>query len=556
VSEARDREIAEALAHGRRDLVSAEDRERAEADLGLATRIAETKDGSRELGVALRRAVPTGEVDDLVAAAMAHADVPVASRRSLVLGAVLGTITLSVSAVLALLLDGGVALERAASLGRAGVTAVDAVEHAVLSVPGGLNTISIALAAILGCVAIGIRLVGRARVGVAIVPFVLVAALGNGTAHAYELEGTCGSTPVSISIERAPRSVALRQALASGGLGIAYALPDDPPVSLHVGRAPLSNVLSAILGAAPVRVRCAGAVVAFEPASASTVTPAGLPTLAIAPAMPGSLRDVITWGGPAFVSAADEARDVVTAGGDAVIVGRAYGNVLTMGGDAEIRGVVVGDVFTMGGDIRVAPEGSVHGRLEAMGGEIHDGRAMRPAPWTTPVPLAVPAPAAMACDPEVGSAVADFLGSGARHALLFLVGLLILALAPGRLRAIGHVLVDRPIRATAMGMLSMFGLPLLCVALCITVIGIPAAAVVGFLGVVALVAGLVAASMVIGAAIPSRTLSGRPVAQLAAGTLALFLVSQIPVLGWIAWLVALFAGFGAIVLTRAGARET
>jgi hypothetical protein len=264
----------------------------------------------------------------------------------------------------------------------------------------------------------------------------------------------------------------------------------------------------------------------------------------------------MTFGGDAVIATVDDVRSVFTWGGDAHVAGRAYGDVFTAGGDAEITGLVVGNVLTMGGDIRIGREGSVHGRLDAMGGDVLDER-VGAAAFAPPPPLvAVPVMAPCALSTPVSTEITDFLGSGARHALLFLFGLFFLAIAPKRLHAISHVLVDRPIRATLAGFLSLIGTPILCLALAITLIGIPVAAVVGLLGIVAMLAGLVSASMVIGAGIPWRRLSGRPVAQLAVGTLALFLVSRIPWVGGLAWILALLAGLGAIVLTRAGRRET
>lgn len=556
--------LVELLAHGRRDLASETDRTRADDDEVLLDAVARSKDESRELSVALRRAVPSADVDDLVAAAMRHADAPTPSRRSLRIGAALGTLALTGSLALSLVLDGTATIERAQRLLRATLTLGGAAERAVAMLPGQGNTLSIAAAAALFVLAVLFRLVDRGRLlraGGAIAPFVLAATLGVGTAHAYEIEGACGTTPVRVSVDRAPRSVALRQALASGGLGLAYALPDDPPVSVHVGRAPLSHVLGALLGGAPVRVRCTGSIVAVEPMTWTTPAPVPPPViggtwrLSSTTATPSPvLRDVLTFGGDALVAAIDDVRDVVTMGGDAHVAGRAYGDVVTMGGDAEISGLVVGDVFTMGGNIHVAREGSVHGRLDAMGGEVVDERMG--GGMAAPPPLALMGgPTPMAGCAPTPHGVADFLGSGARHALLFLFGLLFLGLAPKRLRAISNVLVDRPGRATFAGALGAVGLPILCVALIITLVGIPVAAVVAFLGVIAGLAGLVAASMVIGAAIPWRRLSGRPVAQLAVGTVVLFLVSQVPWVGGVAWLLALVAGLGAFVLTRAGGRE-
>jgi hypothetical protein len=59
----------------------------------------------------------------------------------------------------------------------------------------------------------------------------------------------------------------------------------------------------------------------------------------------------------------------------------------------------------------------------------------------------------------------------------------------------------------------------------------------------------------IGQALPLRALEDKPVLRLGAGTLALFLVTRVPFFGWLAFLLALAIGLGAVLLTRFGRND-
>jgi hypothetical protein len=455
----------------------------------------------------------------------------------------------------------------------------------------------------------------RARELGATVGMLLVLAVG-GTAHAYDLEGRWPAVDprVSVDVDRTPLSQALRQALEPAGLGLAYTLDDDPIVTLHVREAPLREVLDALLADVPARVRHTGHLLVIRPPAAAPTSggdpdeeededddddetaqgrsdeildpfaddppgpgvavvvappmpapplppspplpplPAAPPTLPFARTPPQELRDLVTFGGDARVLPDHQVRDVVTMGGDATIEGRAYGNVVTMGGDVDVatNGVVVGDVVTMGGDIRVARGGLVHGQLNAMGGDIE-----------VIEPLSVGTPQAGAHgtfrisslrgdDEEPQSWLARTFESAMRHALLFMLGLVIMGLAPSRFRMLQGHLVKQPLKSFGAGFLGAIAAVLLALVLVITIVGIPGAVVLVLLLFLAAYSGLAAAASVIGAALPVPSLKDRPVMQLGAGVGVLFVVSLVPAIGPLLVVAATLAGLGSVLMTRAG----
>jgi hypothetical protein len=248
-------------------------------------------------------------------------------------------------------------------------------------------------------------------------------------------------------------------------------------------------------------------------------------------------RDLVTFGGDARVAPDEVVRDVVTAGGDAVIEGVAQGDVVTMGGDAVVEGIVLGDVVTMGGDLELRHGGQVRGEIVTFGGE-HEGGA-------TTVPFSPP----NAID-RIGETIDDAFSGFIAYALLFVLGLLMSGLAADRFEGLRVAMVRQPVRATALGLVGVLGSVAAIIILCISVIGIPAAIALAFALPFAIWIGMAAAASVLGAMLPITALRGKPVFQLAAGCVVLYLLSLLPVVGDLGVLIAICIGLGSVLITK------
>lgn len=417
-----------------------------------------------------------------------------------------------------------------------------------------------------------------------LVPFLVMlsAVAPAAPAAAFELQGEWPAEPehVTLAVEHEATSRALRLAAESAGLDLIATLPVDPPCTVRVRGAALPDVLSAILAEQPVVVTRTGRMIVVRPAPAgAAATPSAEPTqpAATPPAVPGvpfsatapspptppgppspppapavpvpppppappvppATSDRVTFTGDITVRQGERVRDVVTMGGDARIEGEATGDVVTMGGDIEVAstGIVHGDLVTMGGDIDVEDGGVVHGqRVQTGNGDVGVSIGVDPE----------------AAASSVSSWFSDSIGSAARYALLFLLGLVLLGLAPERLDTLRLALVKLPTRSAATGLVGLIAAVILVVVLCITIIGIPAAVLLVLALPVAIYVGMAAAASVIGALLPSARLKDRPVLQLAAGVALLFGVSLLPFVGDIAIAIAAVVGFGTVVLTRFG----
>jgi hypothetical protein len=572
----------EALAHGRRDLASEDARCAIEEDETLAERVAREREHSRDASVALKRTAPDlPDLDAMIARAMKKLPAPAAhittwSERSVVagtapspaalaLGGVLGAGIAVVSGLLSVLATSG---PRAfanqvwgdlAEIARLAVTLAVALDRVAARLPGGWATVALAGLVLVGALLVLLRAIAgplRARDSLrSAATIVVILFASGGTARAWEIEGEWPHPDplVSVDVDRVPLSEALRRALAPARIGLVYTLADEPRVTLHVREAPLREVFDALLADVPARVRHSGRLVAVRPAVSEH--PAGAAPAPTAPTEGSELRDLVTFGGDAHVLPGHQVRDVITMGGNARIEGQAFGNVVTMGGDVDVAGGrVVGDVITMGGDIRITRGGRVHGQLHAMSGRIQVDDARDGA--------RVPVSAASAERPEAADGghprrwLGELLQSALKHALLFLLGLLFMGLAPSRLEAIQSKLMREPLRSLASGFLGLVAGAALTLVLTITIVGIPGAIVLALGLCWGAYLGLATTASVIGAALPVASLAGRPVLQLAVGTAILFVVSRVPVIGTLLTFFAMLAGLGAVIVTRGGARRT
>ena len=577
-------EELEALAHGREDLL---DDDRLGALLGMSgmrARIESEKALSIDLGLALRDATPamsTLDLEGLVDAALATAR-PAPTRPALFgAAAAAAGLTLGLS-----LLTFGVpspgTMWSAVKDGLVVVRALDALVGQL--VPGGWGALSFGFSLLAILAFMPVRRIVRKDSWVGPTLVVLLASLTLAQpAYALELDGDWpdDETGVTLSLDHVPRSEALRAAAASVGLGYVAHLDDDPPVSVHVENASLRDVVEAVLGDQDVVVERRARMLVVrgtEPDRARerersrriereieraheiarehhdhehpdpelSVPP--VPPVPPVPEIPdlddvdfdeddedGALEERISFGGDVHVKPDERVQAVVTMGGDALIEGEVIGDVVTMGGDVILRGdgIVQGEVVTMGGDV-VTQAGASKPRVRQAQirierEESHDE------------------------DGDEG-VLAHVFREATKHALLFLLGLLLLATAGDRFRVVREAVARSPVRSAVTGVLGLVAGIALVVALTISIVGIPGALVVALLAPVAAYVGLVAIASVVGRLFPGVALAQRPIAQLAAGVGALFILSLVPVVGDVASAVLVVIGFGAVLLTRFGHR--
>lgn len=254
-----------------------------------------------------------------------------------------------------------------------------------------------------------------------------------------------------------------------------------------------------------------------------------------------------------------------------VAMGETVHEAVSVGGDVDVQGTVLGDAVSIGGRLTLGPGALVKGdavcvgcQLESDPGARVEGSRVSVGPeslgsWAKLIggqshsePKAAkdaPAPSR-----ALWQRLTDFGSAALRFAVFFVLGLLMLALVPDRLQAIGRELRRAPVPSAGIGLVGAILVVPLSVIVAVTIVGIPAVAIFWlFVLPVAVLIGFTAVALEIGARIAPAGRRAAKVAVLLFGLLAIFLVGLVPYLGPVALWVLSLAGFGAVLRTRFGA---
>jgi len=133
---------------------------------------------------------------------------------------------------------------------------------------------------------------------------------------------------------------------------------------------------------------------------------------------------------------------------------------------------------------------------------------------------------------------------------------LLLVFLPTQLNQVAVVAQNQAAPSLGVGCLTWLVVPPLMILFVVTCLGIPLALVLGIAFVAAIALGWLAISAIVG----ERLLSGLkaknivPILAMVVGVVVLWLVTAVPILGWIVWLFIAALAVGAVVLTRFGTR--
>jgi cytoskeletal protein CcmA (bactofilin family) len=256
------------------------------------------------------------------------------------------------------------------------------------------------------------------------------------------------------------------------------------------------------------------------------------------------------------------ARDQVVLSGT-VLVGRgtAVGEVLVFSGRVIVNGVVEGDVVVFEGPIVVA--GQVNGSVIAadglvtlresarVGGDVSaSGRVARAEGAEVRggvregVRFSLEAPLA---------GLGELLGPIAVAVSVLLLGLLLLWVAPRGADAVADALGSAPLASVGWGIVVTIAAPILAVALCVLVVGLPLGLALLFSMGLWWIGGLGLAAWSLGRALV-RPPKGRVLALLA-GWAILAAVGLVPVLNAAVWILGSVIGLGATAVAVSRARH-
>jgi hypothetical protein len=262
-----------------------------------------------------------------------------------------------------------------------------------------------------------------------------------------------------------------------------------------------------------------------------------LPAANAAAADAGDDRIVVV--GSVLVDRDETAGDVVVVDGDVTIRGKVTGDVIVVDGDVAIRGTVEGDVVTLAGQATLGRRGNVGGDLV----------------YADEKPVRTPGSRVGGKVQKIDVGDAGILGAiGAFIAItisMFLLGLVLLLLAPRAGDAVARTAQDKPLASAGVGLLAFFLIPIIAIAALFTIVGIP-------LGVVLLmlVVPLYAISYVTAAfALGRRIIKGSRILAFLAGLVILGLLTLIPIAGALIAFLAVVFGLGLLLMTLVRARS-
>jgi hypothetical protein len=234
--------------------------------------------------------------------------------------------------------------------------------------------------------------------------------------------------------------------------------------------------------------------------------------------------------------------DVVVGDGDILIRGTVKGDVVAIGGDVTIRGKVGGDVVSVGGLATLGRAARVSGDLV-----YFDKKPVR-------------APGAKVSGKVKRFDGGSFKGTFATAALVFwaafsvsmlLLGILLLLLAPRAGDAIARTAKNHKGMAILVGIVAAILLPILAGLLSISIIGTPLGIILGLL----LLPLFAIAYVTSGFAIGRLIIKGARILALIVGLLILCLLTLVPFLGALVWLLATIFGLGLLFTTLFRARS-
>jgi cytoskeletal protein CcmA (bactofilin family) len=259
----------------------------------------------------------------------------------------------------------------------------------------------------------------------------------------------------------------------------------------------------------------------------------------------------------ASASAADTSDDrIVVVGSVLVDRDETAGDVVVVDGDVTVRGTVTGDLVAVDGDVTI--RGSVEGDVVTISGRATLGRRAKiggDLVYADKKPVQTPGSQVSGKVKKFDVGSAGILGAiGLLIAItisMFLLGLVLLLLAPRAADAVGRTARARALVSAGVGLLAFFLIPAIGIAACFTVVGIPLGLVL-----LMLVLPLYAISYVTAAfALGGRILKSSRILAFLVGLVILSLLTLIPVAGAIIALLAIMFGLGLLLMTLFRARS-
>ncbi len=331
---------------------------------------------------------------------------------------------------------------------------------------------------------------------------------------------------------------------------------------------PALHEIGASAPAAPVSTAAPAATVApaAAPAPATGGAAAAAPAAPAAPAVRSIIRNDfdddqnnrVSVNGSTYVGPNETVPgNAVAIMGPVTVDGTVNGNSVSVLGSNTVNGTVHGNAVVVAGTLKLGPNAKVDGNAVAVAGLVEKapgaiigGNTVQQATgidigadsgasswWHHGLKLGRP----LAFGPHLHFLWFFSLGLVALYALLAL-------LFPGGIKKCGDTLAQRPGITFLTGFLTLIGLPVLFILLCVTIVGIPVALVVLPLGIVAsVIFGKAAVYAFVGHAIAGKQV--HPSLAVLLGAVLAFVLYLVPIIGLALWMLVAFVGYSCALTT-------
>ncbi|MFO0549432.1 MAG: polymer-forming cytoskeletal protein [Polyangiaceae bacterium] len=375
---------------------------------------------------------------------------------------------------------------------------------------------------------------------------------------------------VSLVLSGATRADALRALAEKAGWSLVLELDgrgsggnvDNSHIELSVTEQPASKVLAMLLAdgrwvatrdGTLVRIAWANTESGAAPAVPSPPEP---PNASKRKGAGARAHDVDVFGDTRHIAEDETVHDITVFGGRVDIDGHVTGDLAIFAGQARVTktGHIDGDASVMGGRLDVEPGGRVDGDVGAIGGVVNGAENAKKAAAATPSEGGESAPATLeGATPRRGflARAGEEIASRIRSAaLLFVIGVIVIALGGQRAESVRAAIADRPMKAIALGIVGLIGMVAAIGIAAVTIVGIPIAVLAAIAAVLLGFSGVTSAFVVLGAMLFGHKTKNVYV-HLAIGSGLFFAAGLVPVLGGFAQAAVFFAGLGGVVATRA-----
>jgi hypothetical protein len=271
-----------------------------------------------------------------------------------------------------------------------------------------------------------------------------------------------------------------------------------------------------------------------------------------------SVRDVQVFRGNLLLQGGSSARDVAAVSGSVLLEGGASARdiVAVLGSVRLAGGATAREVVAVGGDVDVAPGAEVEHDVISVGGRVRIDPAADVGGSSRSIPFpSLPGVLGTATGALLGgtsSPLVMFLQVLIRFAVLFVLGLVVLSVAPRRIDSVAGSMVASPWKAVFAGLLGTVAALVVAILLAVTLVGLLLIPVQVLLVIGGGILGITALCFHVGRSLPLPADRRTMVLQLALGTLIFSVLAQIPVIGAMTWVAAWLLTFGAVLRTRFG----